>query len=49
MHKHLQKMSEVKFDKVFNQKLGRFGDNVYAVRLLSGLFQIFSPPYSGSQ
>ena len=25
MHKHLEKMGEVTFDKIFNQKLGEYG------------------------
>lgn len=27
MHKHLTKMGEVTFDKIFGQKLGEFGEN----------------------
>ena len=31
MHKHLEKMGEVNFDKIFNQKLGKFTNilNIY--------------------
>ena len=39
MHKHLEKMGEVTFDKIFNQKLGKF----YVIPAVVAL-SILSPP-----
>ena len=34
MHKHLMKMGEVTFDKIFNQKLGEYHGKNHPVKLI---------------